>query len=206
MREALREIPAEQVKTWSMPRHRVSIGIGSVLLVTLTAACNASPDTGKQPSRTPAATATGSTRSATPNTADPRGAMLPPHKDLNPQTFEDLEDCKNFWLDEEGKRRPLESTEPPVIKVDSRCNTPFNSEVSGIYPRPVQEGEPSATVINGDALLVIGCVEGKWVQDARGKGSDVWLDVVTREGANGLFPEVNAGFFDEQKFFRTCEQ
>lgn len=161
----------------------------------------------------PAAT-TDQTGTAAPSTPYPvrHEWDLPPREVLSPRTMTEEGCYEKWWRDEEGARRPLVQEDPPIARVDGRCNTPLPDEVVGIYPQPRQEGEPTVAVVNGDALG-IECATtvdaqgdpAQYIQDIRGPihGSRVWLGVVTADGKVGLIPEVNKGYADETRY-RKC--
>jgi hypothetical protein len=130
---------------------------------------------------------------------------LPPKVQLSPQpmTAQKCED--DFWTDDDGKRQPAVQKDPLIVRVDGRCNTPLSSDKNGVYATPEQAGRAPIVVVNGEALGVV-CVEedGQLIQDLRGprSSSTVWLGVVTARGEVGYFPEVNAGYVDEDQLIK----
>lgn len=129
---------------------------------------------------------------------------LPRRVTLSPRVLT-AELCQDHWQDKAGSRQPLVQAEPPVVRVDGRCNTPLDSEEVGIYDTPEQAGHAPIVAVNGDALGVECYEAGQPIQDIRGSSSNsnIWLGVVTRTGDTGLIPEVNVGYFDESTI-RQC--
>lgn len=129
---------------------------------------------------------------------------------LHPKTItmKTEDDCltKPFWEDEDGKREPMVQADPPVVTVDSSCNSPLTSAISGMYYTAAQIGPAPIKVHNGDPMG-IECVEttdGEPIQDVRGPSSSsaTWLGgVVFQDGQIklGFYPETNAGYVDESK-------
>jgi hypothetical protein len=108
--------------------------------------------------------------------------------------------CYNdFWTDEEGKRRPAVQTDPLIVRVEGRCNTPLNSELVGGYYTAEQRGSAPVKLRNGDALGAECRINGQDIMDIRGAASSsrVWLGAVTASGAQVFVPEVNVGYVDE---------
>jgi len=129
------------------------------------------------------------------------------HKNLHPQTMPNEEACQTFWIDLDGKRRPLVQLDPVVVRVDGRCNTPLNDPRVGVYPAPAQEpGTASFVATNGDALAVDCYTTGQSIQDLRGpsSASEIWLHVANVKGEEGFVPEVNVGFVDEERLLKPC--
>src|SRR4051794_31131231 len=58
---------------------------------------------------------------------------LPKRVILSPRFKQSADECQDWWEDRSGKRRPVTSKDPLIVRADGRCNTPLDSESIGIY-------------------------------------------------------------------------